>query len=352
MEIRKATQLKEKPKDESKLGFGQIFTDHMFIMEYSQGEGWKNPQIKPYENFSISPASTVLHYGQEVFEGLKAYRNVSGGVNLFRPKDNFKRMSVSAKRLAMPEFNEELAMEGLLELLKLEQDWVPSKKGTSLYIRPNFIGVDRFLGVRASRDYLFYIMVGPVGEYYANGLAPTKILVETDYVRSAKGGLGFAKTAANYAASLIASEEAKEKGCDQVLWLDAKDHKYIEEVGSMNMMFVIDGKLVTPNLNGTILPGVTRDSVLVLAKDMGMAVEERQISVDEVISKAKTGELSEAFGTGTAAVISPVGEFVYKDEVIQVAGNKMGKYAQIFFDTLTKIQYMEIEDKFNWILEL
>ena len=341
-------ELKKKPEDESKLGFGTIFSDYMFIMRYTEGQGWHDAQIKKYEDFKISPAATVFHYSQEVFEGLKAYRQVNGNIALFRAKDNFKRMNNSAKRLAMPLFDEEFAHKALRELVKIEQDWIPHQKGTSLYIRPNYIGMDPFIGVRAAKEYAFYIMMGPVGAYYANGMQPVKILIEKEYTRSAKGGMGFAKTGGNYAASLIAGVEAHEQGCDQVLWLDAEERKYVEEVGSMNIMFIIDGKLVTPELDGCILPGITRDSVMTIARDMGITVEERKVSVEEIIETAKSGAMSEAFGTGTAAVVSPVGEFMYGDETFTVAGGGMGKLAMEFYDILTGIQYGEIKDKFGW----
>lgn len=352
LKYRLSENLKQKPQDESNLGFGQIFTDHLFIMRYTEGKGWHDAEISPYENFSISPAATVFHYGQEVFDGMKAYRTASGDINLFRQKDNIARINRSAARLAMPEVDEAFVNEALLELLKIEQDWVPSMDGTSLYIRPNYIGADPFLGVRAAHSYLFYIMFGPVGAYYANGFAPTRILVEKEYSRAGKGGMGFAKTGGNYAASLIAGEEAHEKGCDQVLWLDAEQRKYIEEVGSMNIMFVIDGKIVTPPLDGTILPGITRDSVIQIAKKSGIAVEERKISVDEVVDAARTGAMSEAFGTGTAAVISPVGELVYGGEIVQIAGGKTGELAKTFYDTLTGIQYGRVTDSFGWVTRL
>ncbi|MEG0257832.1 MAG: branched-chain amino acid aminotransferase [Christensenella sp.] len=350
MEIKflQTDELKQKPKDENNLGFGTIFSDYMFIMHYTEGEGWHDAQIKKYEDFQVSPAATVFHYGQEVFEGLKAYRQVTGDIALFRAQDNFARMNNSAKRLAMPQIDEGFVYDALKELVKVEQDWIPREKGTSLYIRPNYMGMDPFIGVRAAREYVFYIMAGPVGAYYAHGLQPVKILIEKEYVRAAKGGMGFAKTAGNYAASLIAGVEAHDKGCDQVLWLDAEERKYVEEVGSMNMMFVIDGKLVTPELDGSILPGITRDSVMTIARDMGITVEERKVSIEEVIAAAKSGAMSEAFGTGTAAVVSPVGAFVYGDEEITVAGGKMGKLALEFYDILTGIQYGESKDKFGW----
>ncbi len=344
--------LKKRPVDESNLGFGQFFSDHLFIMRYTEGKGWHSAEIMPYENFSISPAATVFHYGQEVFDGLKAYRTDEDEINLFRAHDNFHRINNSAKRLAMPQIDEEFAYSALLELLNLEQSWVPKAEGTSLYIRPNYIGVDPFLGVRAAKEYLFYIMLGPVGAYYPRGLAPTRILVEKEYARAAKGGTGAAKTGGNYAASLIAGEEAHEKGCDQVLWLDSENRKNVEEVGSMNILFMINGVLVTPPLDGTILPGITRDSVLQIAKSKGIPVEERQISIDEVMDTAKSGALTEAFGTGTAAVVSPVGEFLYGKETISVAGGAMGEQSKMFYEMLTGIQYGRIADTFGWITKL
>lgn len=343
-----AAVLKEKPQDETKLGFGRLFTDYMFEMRYTEGRGWHDPVIREYKDFQMSPAAVVLHYGQEVFEGLKAYRTPEGDINLFRPRDNFARMNRSARRIAMPEFDEEFAHAALLELIRTEKDWVPHTDGTSLYIRPNYFGLGDYLGVDTAPEYVFYIMCSPSGAYYAHGLAPVRILIEKEYSRSAKGGTGFAKTGGNYAASLIAGKEAHERGCDQVLWLDAAERRYVQEVGSMNIMFVIDGKLVTPQLDGTILPGITRDSVLQMAKAKGIAVEERPITVDEVAEKAASGAMTEAFGTGTAAVISPVGEFAYGDQVIRVGGGQMGEMAIDFYNTLTGIQYGRQDDPFGW----
>ena len=352
MEIRfeKTSSPKEKPASAEGLGFGHVFSDHLFEMRYTEGEGWHDPVIKQYEDIRISPAATVLHYGQEVFEGLKAYRTQDGHINLFRAKDNFARMNRSADRLAMPRIDEEFVHDALRQLVKIDEDWVPTEEGTSLYIRPNYMGIDSYLGVRQANNYVFYIMTGPVGAYYTGGLEPVRILIESTYARAAKGGTGAAKTGGNYAASLAAGIEAAERGCDQVLWLDAAERKYIQEVGSMNIMFVIDGKLVTPPLEGgTILAGITRDSVIQLAKDQGIPVEERDITVDEVLETARNGRMTEAFGTGTAAVISPVGEFVYEDEVIPVAGGKMGPMAKDFYDTLTGIQYGRIPDPHGWV---
>lgn len=349
LKVEKAQQLKAKPEDPTKVGFGHVFSDHMFLMRYTEGEGWHDPVIQEYKDFTMSPASTVLHYSQEVFEGLKAYRTPDGHINLFRAPDNFARMNRSAKRIAMPEFDEKFAHEALKKLIEIEQDWVPDADGTSLYIRPNYIGLDNYLGVSIANEYLFYIMTGPVAAYYARGLEPVRILIEKEYSRASKGGTGFAKTGGNYAASLIAGVEAAERGCEQVLWLDAAERKYIQEVGSMNIMFVINGTLVTPPLDeGTILAGITRDSVLQIARSQGIPVEERPITVDEVVETARSGEMTEAFGTGTAAVISPVGEFVYQDEAIPVAGGEMGPMARDFYDTLTGIQYGRLEDPYGW----
>lgn len=349
IKFRRTERLKEKPTDESNLGFGHIFTDYMFRMGYTDGVGWHDAEIVPYGDFHISPAATVFHYAQEVFEGLKAYRTADGNINLFRAKDNFARMNRSAQRVAMPEFDEEFARKALKQLIEIEQDWVPSADGTSLYIRPNYMGIDPYVGVSSSQTYLFYIICGPVGAYYAHGLEPVKILIEKTYSRSSKGGTGAAKTGGNYAASLIAGAEAAARGCEQVLWLDAAERKYIQEVGSMNIMFLIDGVVVTPPLDGTILPGITRDSVLEIARNRGMKVEERPITIDEVIETARNGQMTEAFGTGTAAVVSPVGEFLYGDETISIAGGEMGPVAHEFYNTLTGIQYGRQEDPHNWI---
>ncbi len=299
-----------------KLQFGKIYTDHMFQMEYTPDKGWHNAVVKPYENISLDPACLVFHYGQEIFEGMKAYLSPQKEALLFRPEENFKRMNVSAGRLSMAELDEELALEGLNELLKLEKDWIPDGPGTSLYIRPTMIAADPFIGVRPSDKYIFYIILCPVGPYYAAGFNPIKIYVEDEYVRAVRGGVGFTKAGGNYAASLMASAIAKEKGCSQVLWLDAIERKYCEEVGSMNIFFVFDDEIVTPALSGSILPGITRKSIMQLLKDMGREVTERPISIDEVFERHAKGELKEIFGTGTAVVVSPVGIMQRKDETI------------------------------------
>ncbi|MDD6883675.1 MAG: branched-chain amino acid aminotransferase [Eubacteriales bacterium] len=344
-----AEHLKQKPTDESKLGFGQIFTDYMFTMRYDEEHGWHNPTIEPYHPLSMDPSTMVLHYGQSIFEGTKCYRRKDGGLQLFRPWDNFARMNRSAERLSIPKFDEELALQGLIQLIEVERDWVPHSHGASLYIRPTIIATDPRLGVHPSHTYLFFIILSPSGAYYKEGLAPVGIYVEDKYVRAVRGGIGFAKTAGNYAASLKASEIAEEKGYAQVLWLDGVDQKYVEEVGSMNMMFVVDGKLITPMLNGSILAGITRDSILKLAKSMGIETEERRISIQEIINAAHAGKLDEAFGTGTAAVVSPVGELCVDGEKIVVSNGKIGKLTQKLYDTLTGIQYGDLPDTMGWV---
>ncbi|MBN2125839.1 MAG: branched-chain amino acid aminotransferase [Deltaproteobacteria bacterium] len=344
----KPDQLKEKPADESRLGFGEIYTDHMFVVDYETGRGWYNPRVEPYHPFSIDPAAMGLHYGQEIFEGLKAYRGKGNEIYLFRPTENVKRFNRSAVRLCMPEVDVELFMEGLKRLLLLDRDWIPGSPGTSLYIRPTMVATEPHLGVRPSRNYLCYIIIGPVGAYYKEGLNPVKIYVEDTYIRAAVGGTGEIKTAGNYAASILAAEEAKKKGFTQVLWLDAVHRKYVEEVGTMNMFFVIDGEVITAPLAGSILPGITRDSVIHMVKDWGMKMSERSLAIDEVIAAAGDGRLTEAFGTGTAAVISPVGQITYGGADYVVAGGKMGNLSQRLYDEIVGIQYGEKGDPYGW----
>jgi branched-chain amino acid aminotransferase len=341
-------RLKPRPTDESKLGFGDIFTDHMFLMDYEEGKGWFNARIEPYHHLTLDPAALCLHYGQEIFEGLKAYRGKGGAIYLFRARDNFVRMNRSAIRLCMQEIDVELGMEGMKELIRLDKEWVPRTQGTSLYIRPTMLATEPHLGVRPSKEYLFYIIIGPVGAYYKEGLNPVKIYVEDHYIRAAVGGTGDTKTAGNYAASLLAAEQAKKKGFTQVLWLDAAEHKYTEEVGTMNMFFVIGDEVVTPPLTGSILPGITRDSVIRIVRNWGMKIVERSPSIDEVVDTARSGELKEVFGTGTAAVISPVGQITYKGEDFVVAGGQMGELSQRLYNEIVAIQYGENEDPFGW----
>jgi len=346
--ITKSDQLKPKP-DESKLGFGTIFTDHMFNMDYSVEKGWHNPRIEPYGPLSMDPSTMVLHYGQGVFEGLKAYRTKKGNIQLFRPRENFKRLNYSNRKLCIPEIDEAFALDALKQLLDVEQAWVPSQPGTSLYIRPTIIAMDPFLGVRASFTYRFFIILSPVGAYYAEGFNPVKIMVTKDHVRAVRGGVGDTKTLGNYAASLLAGDEAHKAGYTQVLWLDGVEQKYVEEVGAMNIFFVIDGELITPMLSGSILPGITRDSVLELGQSWGLKVSERKISIDEVMDAHASGHLKEIFGSGTAAVISPVGELKYGDTVITVGNGQVGPLAHRFFEAIQDIQYGTIEGPSGWI---
>ena len=346
--ITKTTSPKAKPVAGESLPFGQYFTDHMFIMDYVDGEGWINPRIEPYAPFLIDPSAMVFHYGQAVFEGLQAYRCPDGSINLFRPLLNFERINTSDERLVIPELDAEFCVHATKELVSLDRDWIPSGDSESLYIRPFVIATDPFLGVRPSNTYRFMIILSPSGAYYPQGIDPVKIYVEDKYVRAVRGGTGFTKCAGNYASSLIAQDIAHKKGYVQVLWLDGIERKYIEEVGSMNILFVIDGKLVTPVLNGSILPGITRRSCIELAKSLGMEVEERKISIDELIEAGKNGRLSEAFGSGTAAVISPVGELKYEEHVISINKSRIGPIAQLFYDTITGVQKGTVEDKLGW----
>ncbi len=340
---------KQKPADESSLGFGKFFSDHMFIMEYEEGKGWMNPRIEPYHRLSLDPASSVLHYAQEIFEGLKAYRRADGSIVMFRPWDNCKRLNKSAERMCMPEIDVDFNVEAMRKLVEVEKDWVPHTEGTSLYLRPTMIANDEALGVHAAKRYIYYIICAPSGAYYPTGLAPIKIKVEDKYVRAVRGGMGFAKTGGNYACSIKAGADAGKEGFSQVLWLDGQELKYVQEVGAMNMMFLIDDKLGTAPLDGAILPGITRDSILTLARSEGITVEERRLSVDELMTAADNGHLREAFGTGTAAVVSPVGHLCYRDHMVQVNDGGIGKLTQHFYDTLTGIQWGKVEDRFNWI---
>jgi branched-chain amino acid aminotransferase len=350
LQILPLEKLKPRIDDESKLAFGKQFTDRMFVMKYKTGQGWHDARVQPYQPFSLDPAAMVLHYAQEIFEGLKAFRRSDGSIALFRPMDNFRRFNHSARRMCMPEVDEAFMLRSLKELLRLEADWVPRSEGTSLYIRPAMIASEPMLGVRPADEYLCFIIVCPVGAYYKGGLAPVKIWISDHYVRAAHGGTGEVKTGGNYAASLFAAREAAANGYDQVLWLDAKDKKYVEEVGSMNICFIYDGKLVTSPLAGTILDGITRRSILALAKDMGVEIEQRALSVDEIFAGAKSGRLSEAFGTGTAVVISPVGQFTYQDRVAVLGdGKTTGEVTRKLYDTLTGIQYGRLPDPHGWV---
>lgn len=339
--------LKPKP-DENNLGFGQYFSDHMFTMIYKDG-AWQQGSITPYGNFSIDPASMVLHYGQAIFEGLKAYRGKDEKIHFFRPKDNLARFNRSASRMCMPEIDVDEVYAGIRALIEIEQDWVPSAKGATLYVRPTMIATEPALGVRPSNEYIFFVILSPVGAYYPEGFNPVKIFVTDKYVRAVRGGVGEAKTAGNYAASIMAAIEAQEQGFTQVLWLDACDRKSIEEVGTMNIFFVIGDELITPPLSGSILPGITRDSVLTITKEWGLNVVERNITIDDVMAASLDGSLKEVFGSGTAAIISPVGSLHYKGQEIVVNGGKTGELSQKLFDDLQAIQFGYKEDTNGWV---
>ncbi|MFW9908072.1 MAG: branched-chain amino acid aminotransferase [Candidatus Thorarchaeota archaeon] len=341
---------KPKPKDVLNLAFGSMFTDHMFIMEYKDGV-WKNPHIKPYTPLAIDPAALVLHYGQGIFEGMKAYRR-GERIFLFRPEKNMERLNVSAARMVMPEIDIDLVLHALSELLKIEKDWIPTQNGTSLYIRPTMIATETKLGVKPSSEYLFYIILSPVGPYFREGFSPIGIYVADEHVRAANGGTGSAKTMGNYAASLLAGTQAKQAGYSQVLWLDAKERRYLEEVGTMNIVVVFEEEIATPPLSGTILPGITRDSVLLILKDWGHIVRERQISIDEVLEGISTGKVKEIFGCGTAAIIAPVGALCYRNAEYCVANGEIGSLTQKLFDYLTGVQCGEVDDKFRWVYEV
>lgn len=339
---------KAKPADQGKLGFGKIFTDHMYVMPYSPEQGWHDPVIEPYHSLELEPSAMVFHYGQEMFEGLKAYRAEDGRTLLFRPDKNIERANRSNRRLCIPEIPPEDFLNALKTLVDVEKDWIPTAPGTSLYIRPFVIATDPFLGVRPADHYLFIIILSPSGAYYESGLDPVKIWIEDDYVRAVRGGIGEAKTGGNYVASLKAQMKAHDEGYSQVLWLDGVERKYIEEVGAMNIFFKIGGKVVTPMLNGSILPGVTRASCIDLCKRWGMEVEERRISVDELVQAAKDGTLEECWGSGTAAVISPVGALRYEDTVMEISGGGIGPVSQKLYDTVTGIQTGKLDDEFGW----
>ena len=351
IKIERAKTLKTKP-DQNHLGFGQYFTDHMFLMDYTKGKGWHDARIVPFGDISLSPAAMVFHYGQEMFEGLKAYAADDGSIQLFRPQKNIERMNRTNRRLCIPQVDPDFVLEALKALVSIDADWVPEGKDTSLYIRPFIIATDAHLGVKPATQYLFCIILSPVGAYYAEGLNPVKIFVETDYVRAVKGGIGFAKAGGNYAASLAAQEKANELGYSQVLWLDGVHRKYVDEVGTMNVFFVIDGEVITPMLEGSILPGVTRDSVITLLRDLGYKVTERRVDVDELFEAHKAGKLDEVFGTGTAAVISPVGLLDRDGEKIVINNGEIGKISQMLYDTLTGIQWGRIPDTRGWIVKV
>ncbi|MCM1299846.1 MAG: branched-chain amino acid aminotransferase [Firmicutes bacterium] len=348
IKITKTTTPKQKP-DQKKLGFGNYYTDHMFIMNYDEGQGWHDPRIVPYAPFEIDPASMVLHYAQEIFEGLKAYRTSEGKIQLFRPEKNMARMNLSCDRLCIPKIDEEFAIEAIKALVKVDEDWIPTEEGTSLYIRPYIFANDVHIGVHPAKHLIFAIILSPVGAYYPNGIEPVKIYVEQKYVRAVVGGTGFTKAGANYAISLKGQEEAERDGYVQTLWLDGVERKYIEEVGSMNVFFIIGNEVVTPALVGSILGGITRMSIIELLRSKGYTVNERRITINELVDAYEQGKLKEAFGTGTAAVISPIGQLKYGDLEMTVNDGKIGNVSQMLYDTLTGIQWGRIADTMGWI---
>jgi len=331
------------------LGFGKYFTDHIFEMDYSHEKGWHNPTIKPLESLSLHPATMFLHYGQGIFEGLKAFKNASGEIVIFRPEKHIERLNNSARRICIPEVDPVFLLHALTELVSVEKDWIPANEGESLYIRPFIFGSDPFLGVKPASSYKLIVILSPVGAYYSEGFKPVRILVQDDYVRAVNKGLGACKTPANYAASLLAAEEAHKKGFTQVLWLDGVEQKYIEEVGTMNIFIVFKNEIATPKLTGSILPGVTRDSVIQILKDWKLNVTERLISIDEVISEYKNGNVVGVFGTGTAAIISSVGWLNYKGFEMVFNNGEPGELDLKLFKELTSIHYGKIEDKHNWL---
>ncbi len=343
--INKTANSKIDQVDFSNIQFGKVYSDHMFTAEYRNGE-WNNLRIEPYEAMRISPASPALHYGISIFEGLKAFKDEKGQVNVFRPDKNFERLNISANRMCMPQLPEQIFFEGLNELLKLDNKWVPDVPGTALYIRPFLFSNDDYIGIRPSQNFKFMIITCPVGAYYAK---PVKVKIEDHYVRAVEGGSGYCKTGCNYGPAIYPAKLAQDKGYDQLVWTDGRDHKYIEESGTMNVMFVIDGKLITPALGDTILNGITRDSVLALARDWGMTVEERKVEVAEVVAAAREGRLQEAFGAGTAATIAPIDLIGYKDEDFQLPPVEGREFSQKVLKELDDIKLGRIDDRFNWV---
>ncbi len=348
----KRTDSPKKKPDWSKLGFGKIFTDHMFECDYDPERGWHDARIVPFHNISLSPACMVFHYAQEMFEGLKAYRTEKGDILLFRPDKNIERMNNTNERMCIPKVDPDFALEAIKTVVKVDSDWVPSLPGTSLYIRPFIIATDEFLGVHPSKTYKFVIILSPSGSYYAAGINPVKIAVEDEYVRAVRGGTGFAKVGGNYAASLIGQQKAEENGYAQVLWLDGIYHKYIDEVGAMNVFFKINGEIITPKLEGSILPGVTRRSAIELLRSEGYTVTERRISIDEVSEAHDAGKLEEMFGTGTAAVVSPVGELYWGNKKMTINNFEIGQVSAMLYEKLTSIQWGKAEDKFGWTVKI
>lgn len=351
IQIERSVNLKAKPPQDQ-LGFGIYYTDHMFIINYHVELGWHQPRIVPYQPIALDPAAKVFHYGQTIFEGLKAYRAENGRVLLFRPHKNIERLNRSNVRMCVPQIDESIVLDALKQLITVDQDWIPTLEGTSLYIRPFVIATQPALGVAPSTEYQFIIIMSPVGAYYPEGVNPVKIFVESDYVRTVVGGVGEAKTAGNYAAGLRAQEIAKDQGYSQVLWLDGVHRKYVEEVGSMNVFFKINGTVYTPELSGSILNGITRNSIIQLLRYWNIPVEERAISIDELYEAGKDGSLQEAFGTGTAAVISPIGELNWHNEKLIIQDGQTGELSKMLYDTLTGIQKGTLQDPFEWMIDV
>jgi branched-chain amino acid aminotransferase len=345
--VTRAKTLKSRPSDED-LQFGNVFTDHMFLLDYNEGRGWHDARIVPYQPFTVDPAGAVLHYGQSVFDGLKAFRGSDGTVRIFRASAHIERLNRSCERLCIPQLDPALVLESFRALLGIDEAWVPKKRGTAVYLRPAVIAMEPFLGVRPATTFSYFLIASPVGAYYAEGINPVKILATDKYVRAVQGGLGAAKTAANYAASLYAAEDAKKQGYTQVLWLDGVYRKYLDEVGTMNIMVKIGDEVITPPLSGNILAGVTRDSILTLLRDWGIKASERQISIDEVVDASRQGRLAEMWGTGTAAVVSPVGELAYKDDRLIINGGKTGPLTRKLYETIVGIQYGDSNDAHDW----
>ena len=352
IKITKTTHPKEKPQDESKLGFGKQFSDHMFLMDYTAGEGWHDARIVPYGPWEMDPATTVFHYAQEIFEGMKAYRTAEGKIQLFRPECNANRFNDSADRLGMPPIPPEDFVQAVKALVDVDRDWVPHSDGASLYIRPFCIATDVGLGVHAAKHYRFAIICAPSGAYYAEGLDPVRIYVEDEYIRAAPGLTGFTKCGGNYAASLISQVKAHELGYEQTLWLDGVEHKYVEEVGSMNCFFKIDGTVYTAPTVGTVLPGVTRMSCIELLKKWGIPVSEERLPIADVMKASHDGKLEEVFGTGTAAVISPVGELRYEGDVAHINNGEIGEITHKLYNTLTGIQWGKLPDDMGWTVKI
>ena len=352
IKIEREKTLKPKPAADAALGFGKYYTDHMFVLDWDKDQGWHDARIVPFAPIPLDPATMVLHYAQETFEGLKAYRTKDGRILLFRPEMNARRFANSNRRLCMPELSEDMFVEAVEALVSYEQDWVPAKEGTSLYIRPFMFATEAAVGVHPASSYKFVIILSPVGAYYPEGVNPVKIYVEDEYVRATKGGTGFTKCGGNYAASIAAQVKAEKLGYTQVLWLDGVERKYVEEVGTMNVMFMINDEIITAPCEGTVLPGVTRDSIIHILKSWGYQVSERHLAIDELMQAGHDGTLQEAFGTGTAAVISPIGELRYKDDEVIIHDFKTGELTQKLYDTLTGIQWGDIEDTFGWTREV